>query len=129
MNGWTATRGSAPKTMWCVTVCLMHFALCASADAQQSKIPRVGYVSNNTASSPGPLVEAFRQGLRELGYTDQRNIVLEYRYAEGNEERIATLVNELVHKSVDLLVVPSGIGAKDSQKSDQNHSDRHDRPG
>jgi len=117
MNGWTATRGSAPKRMWCVTVCLMHFALCASADAQQSKIPRVGYVSNNTASSPGPLVEAFRQGLRKLGYTDQRNIVLEYRYAEGNEERIATLVNELVHKSVDLLVVPSGIGAQAAKKA------------
>jgi putative tryptophan/tyrosine transport system substrate-binding protein len=74
-------------------------------------------VSKNTVSSPGPLVEAFRQGLRELGYTEQRNIVLEYRYAEGNEGRIATLVNDLVHKSVDLLVVPSGIGAQAAKKA------------
>ena len=88
----------------------------AASEAQQPKTPRIGYVSNNTASSPGPLVEAFRQGLRELGYTDQRNIVVEYRYAEGNQERIATLVNELVHSSVDLLVIPSGIGAQAAKK-------------
>ena len=91
----------------------------AASEAQQPKTPRIGYVSNNTASSPGPLVEAFRQGLRELGYTDQRNIVVEYRYAEGNQERIATLVNELVHSSVDLLVIPSGIGAQAAIKATQ----------
>lgn len=82
------------------------------ARAQQGKIPRVGYISMNFASSPGPLVEAFQQGLRDLGYVNGKNIVIEYRYGEGKENRISGLVKELVHSNVDVLVVPTGVGAR-----------------
>jgi putative ABC transport system substrate-binding protein len=98
-------------------VCALLFALCASTEAQQAKIPRVGYVSTNYASSPGPLVEAFRHGLRDLGYVDGKNIVLEYRYAEGKDERMRGLVNELVNLNVDVLVVPTGVAARAAKQA------------
>ena len=67
------------------------FALSFSAEAQQTKLPRIGYSSSNYPSSPGPLVEAFRQGLRDLGYVEGKNIVVEYRYASGRDDRIPNL--------------------------------------
>jgi ABC-type uncharacterized transport system substrate-binding protein len=77
------------------------FALCISAEAQQpNKIPRIGYVAGN----PGSLVEAFRQGLRDLGYIEGKNILVEYRYAEGVRARIPSLVAELVRLKLDVLV-------------------------
>jgi putative ABC transport system substrate-binding protein len=81
--------------------------LSAAADAQQGKLPRIGYISSNSASAPGQLVEAFAQGLRDLGYVDGKNAVFEYRFAEGVESRIPELVNELVKLNVDVLVVPT----------------------
>jgi putative ABC transport system substrate-binding protein len=82
--------------------------LCASADAQQTiKIPRIGYVSGTgTSSDQGPYVEALRQGLRNLGYVEGKNFVIEYRGAEGNLERIQDLVNDLVQIKVDVIVAP-----------------------
>jgi putative tryptophan/tyrosine transport system substrate-binding protein len=98
-------------------VCALLFALCSSAEAQQVKTPRIGYVSTNYASSPGPLVEAFRQGLRELVYVDGKNIVVEYRYAEGKDERMRGFVDELVQLNVDVLVVPTGVGARAAKEA------------
>ena len=81
--------------------------LSAAAEAQQGRMPRIGYVSSNSASSPGPLVEAFAQGLRDVGYVDRKNAVFEFRFAEGVESRIPELVNELVKLNVDVLVAPT----------------------
>jgi putative tryptophan/tyrosine transport system substrate-binding protein len=81
--------------------------LSAAADAQQAKLPRIGYVSSNSASAPGPLVEAFTQGLRDVGYVDGKNAVFEYRFAEGVESRIPELVNDLVKLNVDVIVAPT----------------------
>jgi ABC-type uncharacterized transport system substrate-binding protein len=81
--------------------------LSAAVEAQQPRLPRIGYVSSNSAAAPGPLVEAFAQGLRDLGYVDGKNAVFEYRFAEGVESRIPELVNELVKLNVDILVVPT----------------------
>jgi putative tryptophan/tyrosine transport system substrate-binding protein len=95
---------------------LVHFAfgallcaLCAPAEAQQpAKMPRIGYVSRTgNPSNQGPYVEALRQGLRDLGYVDGKNIVIEYRGAEGKSDRIPSIVAELVHLQVDVLVVPT----------------------
>jgi putative ABC transport system substrate-binding protein len=62
----------------------MLLALCSSADAQQpAKIPRIGYLLANFPTTSPARREAFRQGLRELGYVEGKNIVVEYRYAEG----------------------------------------------
>jgi putative ABC transport system substrate-binding protein len=80
----------------------------AVAQAQQpARIPRIGYVSGTgSRADPGPYVDALRQGLRDLGYIDGKNITIEYRGAEGNVDRMPSLVAELVQLKVDLLVVP-----------------------
>jgi putative ABC transport system substrate-binding protein len=84
----------------------LFLALCVRVDAQQpTKIPRIGYVSGTgDTSNPGPYVEAFRQMLRDLGYIEGKNIVIEYRGAEGKSDRSPSLVAELVQLKVDVLV-------------------------
>src|SRR5439155_21474355 len=77
---------------------------------QQTKIPRIGYLSGNFLSSESARTEAFRQGLRELGYVEGKNILIEYRYAEGKLDRLPALAAELVRLKVDLIVT-GGPGA------------------
>jgi putative ABC transport system substrate-binding protein len=86
--------------------CAMLLALCLPAEAQEpGKIPRVGFVSGTgDANSPGPFVEAFRRGLKELGYIEEKNILVEYRYVEGSRERIPGFVTELIQLKVDAVV-------------------------
>src|SRR5215470_3090479 len=75
------------------------------AEAQQARnIPRIGMLSNGTPSPNSPTLEAFRRGLRELGYIEGQNILLEPRYARGREERFADLAAELVRLKVDVIV-------------------------
>ncbi len=79
-----------------------------AAEAQQAaKVPRIGYLSINLAASPPQLHEAFRQGLRDLGYVEGRNVVIEYRDAEGKPERLPALAAELVALKVDVIVAPT----------------------
>ena len=94
------------KTILRVALCAMALALCSSAEAQQSgKIPRIGYVRVvGVPSIPGPNVEAFRQGLKDLGYVEGKNILIEFRYAEGKPDRVPSLVAELVQLKVDVLI-------------------------
>lgn len=80
------------------------------AEAQQLKVPRIAYLSGSSARSQAPRLEAFRQGLRELGYIEGKNIALEYRFAEGKLDRIPGLADELVRLKVDVIVV-AGTGA------------------
>jgi putative ABC transport system substrate-binding protein len=80
------------------------FALSTSAAAQQpGKVPRIAFL---LASSPGPdpRVEGFRQGLRELGYVEGKNIAIEWRYAEGKEELVPKLAAELVQLNVEIIL-------------------------
>jgi putative ABC transport system substrate-binding protein len=79
------------------------------AEAQQpAKIPRIGYVTAiGDPNTPWPQVEAFRRGLRDLGYLEGKNIVVEYRYNEGKGDRNPSLVAELVQLKVDVLVLTS----------------------
>jgi putative ABC transport system substrate-binding protein len=79
-----------------------------AAEAQQAaKVARIGYLSTNLATSPH-LREAFRQGLRDLGYVEGRNLVIEYRDAEGKVERLPALAAELVALKVDVIVAAAG---------------------
>jgi putative ABC transport system substrate-binding protein len=88
-----------------LTLCVMLFALCVPADAQQpGKIFRIGYLSPTSPSVSPTRIDAFRQGLRELGYIESKNIVIEYRYAEGKFDRLPSLAAELVSFKVDLIV-------------------------
>lgn len=87
------------------------FPLAARAQ-QVGKVPRIGYLSPGSAS-PGPLAyhDEFQRGLRELGYVEGRNIVIEYRFADGKFDRLAALAAELVQLNVDVIVsVPVAIG-------------------
>ena len=89
-----------------IALSAMLFAFSASAEAQQpTKMPRIGYLAGGDPTSAGPPVEAFRQGLRELGYVEGKNILVEYRYAEGRQDRAPSLVSELVQLKVEVLVV------------------------
>ena len=81
-----------------------------AAEAQQpGKVPRIGYLGLNRAAYPD-LVEAFLQGLRDLGYVEGRNVVIEYRDAEGKSERLPALAAELVALKV-VIVAPSSAPA------------------
>jgi putative tryptophan/tyrosine transport system substrate-binding protein len=120
-NAWSKARRAGRtkrnlmrRNAFFFTSCAMLFAFCsffalyATVWAQQLKIPRIGYVSGTgSPADPGPYVEALRQGLRDLGYVDGKNIAIEYRGAEGKPERYASLVNELIQRKVDVIVVPT----------------------
>jgi putative ABC transport system substrate-binding protein len=83
----------------------MLLALSFPAQAQQpTKIPRIGYLTTVSLSAISARIEAFRQGLRELGYVEGKNIVIEYRSAEGKPDRVPALAAELVRLKVDIIV-------------------------
>jgi putative ABC transport system substrate-binding protein len=88
-----------------ITVAALSFALCSSAAAQQErKIPRIGYLGANSATVNPDRIEAFRQGLREFGYVEGKNILIEWRSAEGKFDRLPTLAAELVRLKVDIII-------------------------
>ena len=81
-------------------------ALSLSAEAQQAgKKYRVGILSQNTASGSKRNMDPFREGLRELGYVEGKNIIIEYRYADRKVDRLPALATELVRTNVDVIVV------------------------
>jgi ABC-type uncharacterized transport system substrate-binding protein len=93
-------------------------ALCSSAAAQQQKkIPRIGrltFVSTTADSSP---TEPFRQGLRELGYVEGKNIVIEWRFAEGKLDRLPALAAELVRLKVDVIVTAGATATRAAKEA------------
>ncbi len=102
-----STANNKKAKVFCFALCAMLFALSLPVEAQQpAKTPRIGYVSGSgDSSNPGPEIEAFRQGLRNLGYIEGKNILVEYRYVEGELDRVPRLVTELVQLKLDVLVV------------------------
>ena len=99
----------------------MLFALCPPAEAQQpTKIPRLGFLTAGSPSSIAGRIEALRQGLRELGYIEDKNIVIEWRFAQGKPESLPALVAELVHLKVHIIVSAGSAvtrPAKDATKT------------
>src|SRR5215813_8081828 len=96
----------------------MLFALCFSAEAQQtSKIFKIGYLDNSTASGSAVLVDAFRQELNKLGWIEGKNIAFEYRFAEQKNERLLELAADLVRLKVDVIVVTGGQPALPAKKA------------
>jgi putative ABC transport system substrate-binding protein len=88
----------------------ISFAMCGvvAQAQQQGKVPRIGYVtSTGNSNNPGPSGQAFRQGLQDLGYVEEKNILVEYRYIEGNPDRIQGFIAELLQLKVDVLVATS----------------------
>jgi len=92
-----------------ILVAAVLLALGVSAEAQQpKKVTRIGYLYQGDRVGDSTRIEAIRQALRELGYTEGQNIAFEYRYAEGKRDRFPELAAELVHLKVDIIVGPSG---------------------
>src|SRR5262245_31904110 len=94
--------------------CLMALR---TAEAQQlGKVHRLGFLVPGSAASDAAFSpEALRQGLRELGYVEGRNLTLEVRWAEGRQERLADLAAELVRLPVDLIVTSTAAGVRAAQ--------------
>jgi len=89
-------------------VVLIVFALCIPAEAQQAKVPRIGYLSPTDAARESTCAEVIRLALRERGYIEGQNIAVEYRYTEGKVDGAPELAAELVRLRVDLIVVAGG---------------------
>jgi ABC-type uncharacterized transport system substrate-binding protein len=103
-----------------VFLCLLLTVLLLTAfsEAQQTgKIFRIGFLDNSTASGIAVLMDAFRQELRKLGWTDGKNITIEYRFAEQKLERLPELAADLVRLKVDLIVVTSAGPALAAKKA------------
>ena len=78
------------------------------AEAQQPKIPRLGFLIASSASVQKPRVDAFRQWLQALGYVEGKNVLIDYRYADGKPERLPALAAELLQLNVDIIVAAGG---------------------
>jgi ABC-type uncharacterized transport system substrate-binding protein len=103
---WILEWQSRAKKIFCLAFSLLLFALGNSAQAQQpGKIHRIGWLAAGTPSGVGPLTDAFREGLRQLGYVEGKTFVMDYRYAEGKLDRLPDLAAELVQLRVDVIVV------------------------
>jgi putative ABC transport system substrate-binding protein len=89
-----------------------------SADAQQpAKIPRIGYLGPTSPSAGARLLESFRQGLRELGYVEGQNILIDYRWAEGRPDRFPALAAELIQLRVDAIVTYNNVAVAALQQA------------
>jgi len=98
-----------------VLAALFLAAISLAQGQQPAKVYRIGLLSARSSSSDSTRTEAFRQGLRELGYVEGKNIIIEYRYAEGKFERLPDLAAELVRLNVDVILalgVPPTRAAK-----------------
>ena len=89
-----------------------------AAQAQQAgKVYRIGCLMSPSSSSERARDEAFRQGLRDLGYAEGRNIVIEYRYADGKQERLPAMADELVRLKVDLILTAGDFGIRAAKEA------------
>lgn len=102
-------------------VCGLLTAPLLSIAQQPATVPRIGMLLSGSASSTAPHVEAFRQGLRELGYVESRNVVVEYRRAEGQYDCLAELAADFVRLKVDVILsawsTPATVAAKKATRT------------
>ena len=99
------TKIANPKWVGLVTLGCAFALWGAEAQAQQpAKVPRIGYLGGTSPAAYAGRIEAFRQGLRELGYVEGKNLVIERRYAEGKPDRLGELAAELVRLKVDIII-------------------------
>ena len=88
-----------------------------AARGQQPVLPTIGFLSGLTESAAGPYASAFRRGLAEEGYVEERNVDILYRWAETQFERLPTLVADLVRRRVAVIVATGGAAAALTAKS------------
>jgi putative ABC transport system substrate-binding protein len=107
-------KAAVPSILFVVVL----LAVAVIAEAQQpTKVPRIGYLYAGDPSTQSARIEAFRQGLRDLGYVEGKNIVIERRYAEGKYDRLPALVAELVRLKVDIIVTGGPISTRRAKEA------------
>lgn len=111
---------SAAKKLM-LLVLLVGFGMGTSAAAQDGgKVYRLGFLASGGSAANRTVIDAFREGLRELGWTEGRNITIEYRFAEGRFDRLPALADELVRANVDIIFAtpsPAALAAKDATRA------------
>jgi putative tryptophan/tyrosine transport system substrate-binding protein len=117
-----ATGTSRKSKILGVALAALLSAFVFPVNAQQpAKIPRIGFVSGTgNPKTPGPLIEALQQGLRDLGYIEDKSITVEYRFSDGNPVHEAELARELVRLNLDVIVIgplPAIRAAKEATKT------------
>ena len=101
-----------------LALCSLLLAPCCSVEAQQSaKVPRIGYLSGATPDGQSDRIEAFRQGLRDLGYVEGKNIFIEWRSAAGKLDRLPGLAAELVRLKVDIIVTGGATATRPAKEA------------
>jgi putative tryptophan/tyrosine transport system substrate-binding protein len=114
-------RMTIRKINFYIALSAVVVTLCGPIHAQQAgKIFRIGFLDSSTPSGIAVLVEALRQELRKLGWTEGRNVIIEFRFAEQKPDRLPQLAAELVRLNVDVIVAPAGpsvLAAKDATKT------------
>jgi putative tryptophan/tyrosine transport system substrate-binding protein len=106
------------RIMTVLTLCALLFAFSFPAYAQQpAKIPRIGVLAGSSAAGESTRVEAFRQGLRDLGYVEAKNIAIDYRYADARLDKLPGLADELIRLKVDVLVVSTTAAVQAAKKA------------
>jgi putative ABC transport system substrate-binding protein len=108
----------AQHAVLCLTLCALLFALCFPVEAQpMKKVYRLGFLSGGSAGSSST-IEAFRQGLRDLGYVEGKNVNIEYRYAEGKgDTRYPELLSDLIRLKVDVIVADGSGPSRAAKKA------------
>ena len=108
-------------TLRAVTVVVLDLAAAplAAAAQQPRKVPRIGYLGNSSPALERDRVEALRQGLRDLGYAEGQNILIEFRWAEGKYERLPEFAAELFRLKVDVILTAGTPGALAAKQATQ----------
>src|SRR5713226_10655887 len=114
IGGGTVVRVAAKRPVTAMLLVFLVAPLAAATAQSPDKVPRVGYLNPGSASDPlrQRRLEAFRQGLRELGYVEGQNIALEPRWAEGKYDRYPALAADLVRLKVHVIVAIGGAATK-----------------
>src|SRR5262249_16797180 len=114
----TAQRKSVHREIVCVVFGALLLALGSPVQPQQpKKVFRIGYLAIAPLSATPERIEAFRQGLREFGYVEGKNIVMEWRSVEGKADRMPTLAAELVQLKVDVIVTTGPTGTRAAKEA------------
>jgi putative ABC transport system substrate-binding protein len=107
-------------TLWLLATFFLTTVSLADAQQQPGKVSRIGFLGNSTAELEANLIGPFREGLRDLGYVEGKNIVIEWRWAEGKYERFPALIAELIAAKIDLIVTagtPASLAVKKATTS------------
>jgi putative ABC transport system substrate-binding protein len=101
--------------IWLLATFFLTTISLAEAQQMAGKIPRIGYLGSLSPSSDSSRNEAFRSGLKELGYVEEKNIAIEFEFAQGKLDRLPDLAMDLVRSKVEVIVV-GGLPRRERRK-------------